>query len=65
MEETRDTIRAQEEHAWCEVHLKHFDGAIAELRTVVELLENEEDSDEAKSRTWWRLGKAYWEMGGE
>lgn len=64
-EETRDSIRAQEEHAWCEVQLKHFDGAVAELRTVIELLENEEDNDEDKSRTWWRLGRAYWEMGGE
>src|SRR6266581_7676981 len=53
MEETRDSIRAQEEHAWGEVHLERFDGAIAELRTVIELLENEEDSDEDKSRTWW------------
>lgn len=64
-EETRDSIRAQEEHAWCEVQLNRIDMAITELRTVIELLENEEDSDEDKSRCWWRLGRAYWEMGSE
>lgn len=64
-EETRDSIRAQEEHAWCEVQLNHLDKAITELRTVIELLDNEEDSNEDKSRSWWRLGRAYWEMGGQ
>jgi superkiller protein 3 len=64
-EETRGSIRAQEEHAWCEVQLNHSDRAITELRAVIELLENEKDSDEDQSRCWWRLGRAYWEMGGE
>ena len=64
-EESRGSIRAQEEHAWCEVQLNHTDRAIAELKAVIELLENEEDSDEDKSRCWWRLGRAYWEVGGE
>jgi superkiller protein 3 len=64
-EESRDSIRAQEEHAWCEVQLSHTDRAIAELKAVIELLENEEDSDEDKSRCWWRLGRAYWEVGRE
>ena len=41
----------KEEHAWCEAQLKHFDGAIAGLRIVIELLENEDDSDGDKSRT--------------
>ena len=63
-EETRDSIRAQEEHAWCEVHLNHIDRAITGLRAVIELLGNE-DSDEDKSRCWLRLGRAYWEVGGE
>ena len=64
LEETRDSIRAQEEHAWCQVQLNHFEMAITELRTVIELLEGEKEGDEDKSRCWWRLGKAYWEMGG-
>src|SRR5216684_5176105 len=51
----RDNIRAQEEHAWCQVQLNHIDTAITELRTVIELLENEKDSDEDKSRCLWRL----------
>ncbi len=63
-EENRDSIRAQEEHAWCQVQLNRIDMAITELRTVIELLENEKDSDEDKSRCWWRIGRAYWEMGG-
>jgi superkiller protein 3 len=63
-EESHDSIRAQEEHAWCQVQLNHMEMAIAELRAVIELLENENDSDEDKSRCWWRLGRAYWEMGG-
>src|SRR6266403_5195215 len=36
-EETRDSIRAQEEHAWCQVQLNCMETAIAELRTVIEL----------------------------
>jgi superkiller protein 3 len=64
-EETRDSIRAQEEHAWCEVQLNHLDEATTELKVVIGLLENEEDSDEDKSRSWWRLGKTYWEKGRE
>ena len=64
-EESRDTIRAQEEHAWCEVQLNQLDKAITELRAVIELLENKKDSDEDMSRCWWRLGKAYWELGSE
>ncbi|KAH9083896.1 TPR-like protein [Lactarius deliciosus] len=62
-EERRERIRAQEEHAWCEVQLHHFDKAIVELRRVIELLDDKEDSDEDKSRSYWRLGRAYWEMG--
>lgn len=65
LEEIRDSIRAQEEHAWCQVQLNHIEMAITELRTVIELLENEKDSDEDKSRCWWRLGRAYWEMGAD
>ena len=34
-EESRDTIRAQKEHAWCEVQLNQLDRAIAELRAVI------------------------------
>jgi len=41
----------KEEHAWCEAQLKQFDDAIAGLGIVIELLENEEDSDGDKSRT--------------
>lgn len=62
-EESRERIRAHEEQAWCEVQLNHFDQAITGLREVIELLDNEEDNDEDKSRAYWRLGKAYWEMG--
>ncbi|KAF8270248.1 TPR-like protein [Lactarius quietus] len=64
-EERREKIRAQEEHAWCEVQLNHFDQAITGFREVIELLEDKEDSDEDKSRSYWRLGKAYWEMGAD
>ncbi|KAI9449401.1 TPR-like protein [Lactarius psammicola] len=62
-EERHERIRAQEEQAWCEVQLNHFDKAITDLREVIELLDNKEDSDEDKSRSCWRLGRAYWEMG--
>lgn len=64
-EERRERLRAQEEQAWCEVQLNHFDKAIAELRGVIGLLDNKEDDDEDKSRSYWRLGRAYWEMGGK
>ena len=64
-EERHERIRAQEEQAWCEVQLNHFEEAITGLREVIELLDNKEDSDEDKSRSYWRLGKAYWEMGGK
>ncbi|KAI9511143.1 TPR-like protein, partial [Russula earlei] len=65
LEKSRDAIRAQEEHAWCEMQLDHLDEAIAELGTVIDLWENEEDNDEDKSRSWWRLGRAHWEMGAD
>ncbi|KAI0268796.1 TPR-like protein [Gloeopeniophorella convolvens] len=64
-ENTRTRIRAQEERAWCEVKLHQLDNGINELREVLQLLEEEEESDEDKSRSWWRLGKAYWEMGSD
>ncbi|KAI0305418.1 TPR-like protein [Multifurca ochricompacta] len=64
-EETRGRLRAQEEHAWCEVQMNNLDKAISKLRAVIESLEYEEDSDEDKSRSWWRLGKAHWEMGAD
>ncbi|KAI9442528.1 TPR-like protein [Lactarius indigo] len=64
-EERRERIRAQEEQAWCEVQLNHFDKAIVELRRVIELLDDKEDSNEDKSRSYWRLGRAYWEMGSD
>lgn len=64
-EERREKIRALEEQAWCEVQLNNFDEAITGLREVIELLDDEENSDEDKSRSYWRLGKAYWELGGK
>jgi superkiller protein 3 len=64
-DEARDSIRAQEEHAWCQVQLYHLDEATTELKIVIGLLESEEDSEEDQSRSWWRLGRAYWEMGRE
>ncbi|KAH9978973.1 TPR-like protein [Lactifluus volemus] len=64
-DEARDSIRAQEEHAWCQVQLYHLDEATTELKIVIGLLESEEDSEEDQSRSWWRLGRAYWEMGPE
>jgi superkiller protein 3 len=64
-EEHRERIRAQEEQAWCEVQLNRFDQAITGLREVIELLDDKEDSEEDKSRSYWRLGKAYWDLGGK
>ncbi|KAI0051258.1 TPR-like protein [Auriscalpium vulgare] len=61
-EDDGDSVRAREEHAWCEVQLQNIDEGVAELKTALDLLEQAEDKDEDKARCHWRLGKAYWQI---
>lgn len=58
-------VRAREEHAWCEANLHHLENASAELQEVNILLDDLEGRDVDKARSWWRLGKCYWDMGDE
>ncbi|KAI0644651.1 TPR-like protein [Trametes meyenii] len=55
--------RAREELAWCNVMLGQLHTAADELRQVIDALEELEGREEDKARSWWRLGRCYWEMG--
>ena len=58
-------LRAKEERAWSEMMCDDLQAAADELRGVIEALDELEGRDEDKARSWWRLGRCHWEMGGE
>ncbi|TFY78330.1 hypothetical protein EWM64_g5681 [Hericium alpestre] len=62
-EDKDDVIRAKEEHAWCQVQLGHLEDGAELLKATIDALEGIEGRDEDRARCWWRLGRAYWEMG--
>ena len=64
-EDVGDVLRAKEEQAWCQLQVHESDTAISGLKLVLEVLEGLEDRDEDKARCLWRIGKCYWEAGGE
>jgi superkiller protein 3 len=65
-------LESRGERAWCLVGLGRLQEAEAELEAVLDILyqqsvDNEdllESLKEAKGRTWWRLGRCFWERGG-
>lgn len=58
-------IRAKEEHAWCEAMRGNLRVAAEELQSVIDVLDGLEGREDDKARSWWRLGRCDWEMGGE
>ena len=58
-------LRAQEEHAWSEANFGELQAAADELRDVIAVQDQLEGREEDKARAWWRLGRCFWEMGGE
>lgn len=57
-------LEACEERAWCIVKDGRLLEGIEEYGTVVEDLDKDVDKDDKKAQAWWRLGMAYWNLGG-
>ncbi|KAA1474268.1 superkiller protein 3 [Dentipellis sp. KUC8613] len=62
-EDTDDAIRAKEEHGWCRVQLGDLTGGAEQLRSTIDMLEDVEGKEEDRARCWWKLGRAFWDMG--
>ncbi|KAG2153913.1 superkiller protein 3 [Suillus clintonianus] len=57
-------LEAKEESAWCLSRMQLDAGADA-LKEVFEILKDIEDRDIDKARCLWRIGRCYWDLGGE
>ncbi|KAG2745039.1 superkiller protein 3 [Suillus brevipes Sb2] len=55
---------AKEEGAWC-LSRMHADAGVDALKEVFETLKDIEDRDIDKARCLWRIGRCYWDLGGE
>lgn len=64
-EDLEDGLRAKEEFAWCSVQAQNVEGGVAGLKCVLDVLEGLENRDHDRARCLWRLGKCYWDMGGQ
>lgn len=58
-------IRAQEEQAWCQSQAGSPSAGIQGLEDVLAALTELEDADAECARCLWRIGKSYWDLGGE
>ncbi|KAJ6558576.1 superkiller protein 3 [Mycena vulgaris] len=58
-------IRAKEEHAWCQSQAGALEQGIQGLEDVLAVLTELEDADAESARCLWRIGKSYWDIGGE
>lgn len=58
-------IRAKEERAWCQSQAGDLEQGIEGLEGVLATLTELEDSDVNCARCLWRIGKSYWDIGGE
>lgn len=63
--DTDEGLRAKEEQAWCQVQSGDTEAGSIALLDVLAELNGLEDRDLDQARCLWRLGKCYWEMGGE
>ncbi|KAG1844187.1 hypothetical protein DFJ58DRAFT_731304 [Suillus subalutaceus] len=57
-------VEAKEESAWC-LSRMHADAGVDALKAVFETLNDIEDRDIDKARCLWRIGRCYWDLGGE
>ncbi|KAG1851683.1 superkiller protein 3 [Suillus subluteus] len=57
-------VEAKEESAWCLSRI-HADAGVDALKAVFETLNDIEDRDIDKARCLWRIGRCYWDLGGE
>ncbi|KAG2113725.1 superkiller protein 3 [Suillus discolor] len=57
-------VEAKEESAWC-LSRMHADAGVDALKEVFETLKDIEDRDTDKARCLWRIGRCYWDLGGE
>ena len=56
---------AEEEHAWCLIHIGDMDTAAGELQHVLDIAEESDESDLRKAKILWKLGQCHWKMGGD
>ncbi|KAL1743133.1 hypothetical protein HDZ31DRAFT_83630 [Schizophyllum fasciatum] len=64
-EDVENGLRAKEELAWCQSQQGDLQGAVAALTAVKETLSEVEGRELDQARCLWRIGKCYWDMGGE
>ncbi|KAG2355063.1 hypothetical protein BDR07DRAFT_1304231 [Suillus spraguei] len=57
-------LGAKEENAWCLSRMR-ADAGVDALKDVFETLKDIEDRDIDKARCLWRIGRCYWDLGGE
>jgi superkiller protein 3 len=57
-------LRAKEELAWCQIRRYELGNGLAGLQKVLNILGNLDARDSSQARCLWRIGKCYWEMGG-
>uniref|UniRef100_D8QCZ7 Superkiller protein 3 n=1 Tax=Schizophyllum commune (strain H4-8 / FGSC 9210) TaxID=578458 RepID=D8QCZ7_SCHCM len=60
-----DGLRAKEELAWCRSQQGDLAGAVEALSEVKETLNGLEGRELDQARCLWRIGKCYWDMGGD
>ncbi|KDQ57736.1 hypothetical protein JAAARDRAFT_35420 [Jaapia argillacea MUCL 33604] len=60
-----DGLRAREECAWCKIHAGDYESGAVDMQAVLNDYEQLHDRDQDKARCWWRLGKCFWDIGGE
>jgi superkiller protein 3 len=58
-------IRAKEELAWCQSQAGELEAGIQGLDDALAVLTELEDADVECARCLWRIGKSYWDIGGE
>ena len=46
-------------------YTRNLEAAAEELQDVIRTLDDLEGRDEDRARSQWRLGRCYWNMGGE
>lgn len=64
-EDVDDSLRAQEELAWCNAQSGDADGGSARLKEVLKILDSLENREVDQARCWWKLGKCLWDIGGK
>lgn len=63
-EDVEDGLEAREQAAWCAIQDGRAAETTDEMREVINILDALDEKEYQQARAWWRLGKAFWEIGG-